>query len=138
MKIQTVLRQGVHLATTGLICGLLVPVAWAQDDADEAETTIRLMGDENAGLPEVVTSQITLPPVVTENAEAVEQAREGLQRASEVRGTREPGPANGNEARERGSEMSREARENAENRGRADENRPDTPQPPENPGNGNK
>ncbi|HEX5786865.1 MAG TPA: hypothetical protein VFY03_01700 [Woeseiaceae bacterium] len=115
-------------------------VAAAEDEDDEAEITIRLMGSADAERPEAVTEQIVLPPAAREDTAAVENARRGGERGNDDRDSgREHGLATADEARERGAEMSEEARENAENRGRSEERpdppgRPDDPGPPDNPG----
>jgi hypothetical protein len=121
-------RKLVWISTASLLltCGS----AWAQDD--EAETTIRLMGAQEAELPEAVTAEITLPDSVPEDAAAVERAQFGLDTANENRARREAGLARADEARERGSEMAEEARQHREFRGRSDDlpTPPDVPSPP--------
>jgi hypothetical protein len=114
--------------------------AWAQDgDGDNAETTIRLMGDADAELPDVVINDISLPEAATVDLEAISNARKGLDVANEKRAQRNDGLRNASEARERASEMADEARGNVENRGRAEDlpgdvpGRPDRPERPERP-----
>lgn len=111
--------------------------AWAQDDenGDEAETTIRLMGAAEAELPDAVTREIALPKSMREDTAAVEKARSGLDKANENRQRREQGLATADAAREKGREMADDAQENRENRGRSEDKRPDrAPGPPDNPG----
>ena len=138
-------RQHASNAARALVVfGALVllsvsPSVQAQDDDDEAEITIRLMGAADAELPAAVTEQIVLPPAAREDTAAVENAQRGIDTANDNRARREEGLANADEARERGAEMSEEARENAENRGRSEDRpdppgRPDDPGPPDNPG----
>ena len=111
----------------------------AQEDdasaADPAEATIRLMGAVEAELPEAVTNEIMLPPAVSENSAAVENAARGLQKAQENRDRRENGLSRADEAREHGAEMAEEARQNRENRGRFEDRPtpPDRPEPPKGP-----
>jgi len=111
--------------------------AWAQDnDIDDAETTIRLMGEAEAELPDAVTRDIVLPDAAGEDSEAVENARRGLETANENRARREHGLATASEARDRAADMAEEARENVEDRGRAEDlpvdvpGRPDLPDTP--------
>jgi hypothetical protein len=106
--------------------------AWAQDEDDEAETTIRLMGAAEAELPDAVTADIALPDSLPEDSEAVENAQAGIDTANENRQRREDGLATADQARERGAEMAEEALENRENRGRS-EDRPERPDVPEIP-----
>jgi hypothetical protein len=105
---------------------------WAQDEADEAETTIRLMGAAEAELPDAVTADIALPDSLPEDSQAVENAQAGIDTANENRQRREDGFATADQARERGAEMAEEALENRENRGRS-EDRPEGPDVPEIP-----
>lgn len=102
------------------------------DDADPAESTIRLMDAAEAELPEAVTKEIKLPPAALENSAAVENAERGTQTANENRERRENGLARADEARERGAEMADEAHNNRENRGRIKEP-PAPPDPPRGP-----
>lgn len=122
------------LLRAAVISVALAGVSFAQDEDGEAETTIRLMDAADAKLPGAVTEQIQLPPAAAENTDAVENAARGLEQANASRERREDGLANADEARERGAEMSEEARENVENRGRADENRPEPPGRPDDAG----
>ncbi len=108
--------------------------AWAQDDnTDESDATIRLMGQAEAELPEAVTKEITLPESLAEDSAAIENAAEGLSTANENRARREEGLSRADEARERGAEMADEAQQNRETRGRSDE-RPEPPEVPTPPG----
>jgi hypothetical protein len=106
--------------------------AWAQDEADEAETTIRLMGAAEAELPDAVTADIALPDSLPEDSAAVANAQAGIDTANENRQRREDGLSTADGARERAAEMAEEALENRENRGRS-EDRPETPDLPETP-----
>lgn len=124
-------------------------IADAQEDGDELEATIRLMGADEAELPEAVTREIVLPPNVSEDAAAVEAAAKGLDTANEARSRGDEGPGQGDrgqdiadearsgnpgaEARENAADMAEAARENAENRSRGRDSRPDPPGPPELP-----
>lgn len=119
-------RKIVWVSAASLL--LSVGSAWA--DEDEAETTIRLMGAQEASLPDAVTAEITLPDSVPEDAAAVERAQFGLDTANENRARRDAGLATGDEARERAAGMAEEARQNRETRGRSE----DRPSPPEVPG----
>jgi len=130
----TRIRLVLGTATAFALCCGIPSTTLAQDAGDEAETTIRLMGTPDAELPAEVTRQIELPPAARENTAAVERAERGLERANDNRDRRESGRARADEARERGMEMSEEARDNAENRSRAEENRPDVPGRPDSPG----
>lgn len=121
-----------------LLLMLGVNAGYAQDsDADdEIESTIRLMGEAEAELPDAVTKEISLPAAAIENSAAVEKAVNGLQNANANRERREAGQDNAAEAKERGAEMAEEARQNRENRGRSENrpDRPDRPDPPNPPG----
>ena len=108
------------------------PALADEDDADPAESTIRLMDASEAELPEAVTKEIKLPPAAVENSAAVENAARGTQTANENRDRRENGLARADEAREKGAEMAEEANNNRENRGRFKE-RPTPPDPPRGP-----
>lgn len=121
--------------------------AFAQEEAGELEATIRLMSEAEAELPEAVTREIVLPANVTVDDVAVEASAKGLGKADDARqGGRERGQGVAAEARENASadardnasDMAEAARENAENRSRANENRPERPERPEtpNPNNG--
>jgi hypothetical protein len=114
---------------------------WTQD-GDAAEATIRLMGVAEAEASEDVTREITLPQHLmdAEDADevaAVSKAEKGLATATENVNKEHSNNASSQaqEARERGAEMSENAKENRENRGRSDPpGRPDNPGPPDNPG----
>jgi len=116
-------------------------VAGAQEDDDELEATIRLMGPDEAERPAAVTREIVLPPSVSEDSAAVEAAAQGLETANEARSqggddvgqdiadeARSGNP--GAEARENAADLAEAARENAENRSRGRDSRPDPPDPP--------
>jgi len=104
-------------------------VAWALD-GDDAESTIRLMGNAEAELPDAVTKEITLPAAASEDSAAVDHSKHGMKTANENKQRREAGLAQADEARDRGADMAGEAQDNRENRGRSE----DHPEPPENPG----
>jgi hypothetical protein len=119
--------------TTVAIVVLLAASAgsWA---ADDAEATIRLMGNAEAELPDAVTREITLPEHLLaadpeDRVATVEKAEKGLEKANERNAHRQTGQDNAAEARERRSEMKETAKENQENRGRSE----DHPTPPEAP-----
>jgi hypothetical protein len=119
--------------TTVAIVVLLAASAgsWA---ADDAEATIRLMGNAEAELPDAVTREITLPEHLLaadpeDRVATVEKAEKGLEKANERNAHRQTGQDNAAEARERRSEMKEKAKENQENRGRSE----DHPTPPEAP-----
>ena len=103
---------------------------WA---ADDAEATIRLMGNAEAERPDAVTKQITLPEHLLletkDQVSAVEKAEKGLAKANERHARREQGQDRAAEAREHAAEMKEKAKENRENRGRSE----DHPTPPETP-----
>lgn len=123
------------LLVVSIVAVLLGPgPAFSQEDDDNAESTIRLMGAAEAELPDAVTKEIKLPPAARENSAAVDKAKKGLEKANEAREKRENGQSRAEEARERGAEMSEQARQNRENRGRF-EDRPDRPEPPRGPPN---
>jgi hypothetical protein len=106
--------------------------------ADDAEATIRLMGNAEAELPNAVTREITLPEHLLlatpeDRAATVEKAEQGLSKANERNAHRDQGQDQAAAARERNTEMKEKAKENRENRGRAE----DHPTPPESPPDGN-
>lgn len=106
--------------------------SWA---ADDAEATIRLMGNAEAELPDAVTREITLPEHLLaadpeDRVAAVEKAENGLNKANERNANAEmTGQEKAAEARERSADMKEKAKENQENRGRSE----DQPTPPETP-----
>jgi hypothetical protein len=102
--------------------------------ADDAEATIRLMGNAEAELPDAVTKQITLPAhllavELEDQVAAVEKAEKGLAQANERNDHRDMGQDQAAEAREHAAEMKEKAEENRENRGRSDDH-PTPPEPP--------
>ncbi|MFQ5983436.1 MAG: hypothetical protein ACE5KS_08695 [Woeseiaceae bacterium] len=125
-------RKFAWIWTVALLLGF--GSAWTQDEGndDDAEVTIRLMGTAEAEVPTVVTDPITLPDAALENAEAVENAQDGIDNANVNRMRREGGLTTADEARERGAEMAEDAMENRENRGRS-EDLPDLPDVPDVP-----
>ena len=125
-----------YLIGTALLFGTGGVWAQEEDTSDDAETTIRLMGEAEAELPDAVTRDIVLPDAVGMDREAVENAQRGLDTANENRARREEGLATADEARDRAADMADEARENVEDRGRAEDlpvdlpGRPDLPDAP--------
>ncbi len=127
-------------------CKILIPAmialmgvssgAWAADDDDGAEATIRLMGTAEAELPGAVTKTITLPEHLLvegdDQVAAVEKAKKDHDKANQRLEKREKGLAQAEAAREHGKEMSEKAKEARENRGRS-EDRPERPDPPGRP-----
>ena len=111
--------------------------AWTQDD-DDAEATIRLMSVAEAQLPDDVIKEIKLPQHLLDaepedQVAAVEKAAEGLKNAEENVNKEKSNNASSQaqEARQHVSEMSDNAKENRENRGRSDPpGRPDNPGQP--------
>ena len=107
--------------------------AWAADDGG-AEATIRLMGTAEAELPDAVTKTIELPDHLRlpeqDQVKAVEKSRDGLKKADERHDRREKGLSQADKAREHGAEMSENAKDARENRGRSE----DRPAPPDDPG----
>jgi len=104
---------------------------WA---ADDAEATIRLMGNAEAERPDAVTKQITLPEHLLLETEdqvaAVEKAEKGLAKANERHARREQGQDQAAEAREHAAEMQEKAKNNREQRGRSKDDRPTPPETP--------
>ena len=125
--------------TLGGVCvlfGHYDALAQDADKADPAESTIRLMGAAEADLPDAVTRDIELPPAMRVNEKAVEKASRGHERANDNRERRQQGLSRADEAREKGNDISGQAKDNRENRGRFDNppGRPDgPPEPPERP-----
>ncbi len=118
-----------------LILALTGSQSWADGDTD-AESTIRLMGNAEAALPDAVTKEITLPAHLLEvdaddQKATVEKAEKDLSKANERNGHRENGQSQADEARERGAEMSEKAKGKREERGRSESH----PTPPEKPNN---
>lgn len=115
-------------ATTVL---LVSGTGWA---ADDAEATIRLMGNAEAERPDAVTKQITLPEHLLLETEdqvaAVEKAEKGLAKANERHARREQGQDQAAEAREHAAEMQEKAKNNREQRGRSKDDRPTPPETP--------
>ena len=114
--------------------------AWADDDDDGAEATIRLMDTAEAELPGAVTKTIPLPDHLTvessDQVKAVEKAKNGHDVANQRREDHTTGQARAEEVRQQGKEMAEKAKEVRENRGRTDppaRGRPDNPGPPETP-----
>ena len=105
----------------------------AQDTDEEMEATMRLMGNAEAELPYAVIKEIKLPDSLLERnpeSSAVENSTKGHETANANKLNREAGLTNADLAREHGAEMSEQATEDRENRGRSE----DPPGPPDNPG----
>lgn len=104
------------LLATGLILvmiGMLIPVAWAQDDDEQVETldlTMTLM-PEGATLPDAVTRIIELPASAAEAAR--QNAVRGLVRANSATGRGDDGAEGAEQAGEQGRERAQQAREDA-------------------------
>jgi hypothetical protein len=116
--------------------------AWADDDDDGAEATIRLMDVAEAELPGAVTNTISLPDHLQvedgDQVAAVEKAKNGHDQANKrlESENRQKGLSQAEAARENGKELTEKATEARENHGRADPpGRPESPGRPENPGN---
>jgi hypothetical protein len=108
------------------------------DSDDEMEATMRLMGKAEAELPYAVIKEIKLPDsllVRDPDSPAIANSAHGHATANENQLEHEEGLATADEARERGAEMSEQAKENQENHGRS-EDRPEPPTPPSGPPNG--
>jgi hypothetical protein len=126
--------------TTATISALLIgDCAGAQSSppSDSLEITMRLM-PEGAASPEAITKTIVLPPAAS--ATGVENSAKGLERANEARESNEnrgAGQDTAAEARERGREvgqqMSEQARENRDEAGRGNPDRPQPNPPSPNP-----
>ena len=111
---------------------LFSSAGWTADD--DAEATIRLMGAAEADLPDAVTKLITIPTDLMQASEeaqqrAVANSAKGLEKANQRIERRESNRLHADEARDRKAEMSDSAREDRENRGRAE----DPPEPPNSP-----
>lgn len=107
------------------------------NDEDEMDATMRLMSKAEAELPDAVTKPITLPDaVLMHNSEspAIAASHHGMTTATTNKKLRgEDGLTKADEARNRASEMSDQAQNNRETRGRS-EDRPEPPPRPEIPG----
>ena len=115
--------------------------AWADDDDDGAEATIRLMDSAESALPGAVTKTITLPDHLlvetADQAATVNEAKHGHDKANErlENENRAKGLSQAEAARQSGKELAEKAKEARENRARSEPpGRPDNPGPPENPG----
>lgn len=125
-------KAGLVMAATMLFSsGALL--AQEENTEEEAETTIRLMGNAEAELPSAVTDPIALPESVPEDSAAVENAQEGIDTANANRARREAGLTTADEAREKGAQMAEDAMQNRESRGRSGD-LPEPPAPPQVPG----
>lgn len=137
MKTNIMNRNTIILASAAL---LLLSAAGGARAEDGAEATIRLMGKADMDLAEAVTKELKLPAhlldvPVEEQVKAVENAQKGLDNANEKRHQGQGnGQGNGqqqaDDARNRGAEMSEQAKNNREDKGRHD----DPPGPPEDRG----
>jgi hypothetical protein len=127
------------MGSLSVLLGANVALAQEANSGDPAESTIRLMGQAEAKLPDAVTKDIKLPPAMSVNEKAVEKASRGQAHANANREGRRQGLEKADEAREKGSDISEQAKQNRENRGRFDSppGRPDappvTPERPEGP-----
>ena len=119
----------VLVGITALLLSFSAVQAQDPDEGEEAESTIRLMSEAEAELPDAVTKEISLPATVAEDSAAVKNSAKGLEKANEKLELREHGLSKADDARDRGAEMATEARDNRENRGRS-QDRPDPPKPP--------
>ena len=119
----------VLVGITALLLSFSAVQAQDPDEGEEAESTIRLMSEAEAELPDAVTKEISLPATVAEDSAAVKNSAKGLEKANEKLKRREQGLSKADDARDRGAEMAIEARDNRENRGRS-QDRPDPPKPP--------
>lgn len=122
----------VLASITGFLLSFSGVQAQDPDDGEEVESTIRLMGEAEAELPDAVTKVISLPAAVAEDSAAVKAAAKnlkGLEKANDRLKQRQSGLSKADDARDRGAEMANEARDSRENRGRS-EDHPDPPKPP--------
>ena len=122
----------VLVGITALLLSFSAVQAQDPEEGEEAESTIRLMDEAEAELPDAVTKVISLPAAVSEESAAVEKAAKhlkGLEKANDRLERRENGLSKADDARDRGAEMANEARDSRENRGRS-EDHPDPPKPP--------
>jgi len=105
-------------------------IAWAQDG--DAESTIRLMHDPGAELPEAVMKEITLPEPedISADDSAADHATKGLATAKDATARRDAGLLQAMDALQHNADMAAEAQNNRENSRRPEER----PAPPENPG----
>jgi hypothetical protein len=130
----TTMMRTIYLQTLLTLTMLLGTVTvFAQDADDEMEATMRLMGKAEAELPDAVTKPIKLPDsLLTRDPDsaAIENSADGHKAATVAREHREEGLIKADEARERATEMTDNAKEDRENHGRSE----DHPTPPENPG----
>ncbi|MEX0707244.1 MAG: hypothetical protein WD078_04725 [Woeseia sp.] len=129
------------ISVAGLALVLAAGNVLAQDD-DDLDGTMRPIGQADAELPAAVTEDITLPDAVGEDSEAVAASADGLATANEARTLRKEGglaiadEASGGaaaDARDRATDLAEAARDNADNRSRADDFRPETPDVPDRP-----
>ena len=119
----------VLVSITALLLSFSGVQAQDPDEGEEAESTIRLMSEAEAELPDAVTKEISLPATVAEDSAAVKNSAKSLEKVNEKHDRREQGLSKADDARDRGAEMANEARDNRENRGRS-QDRPDPPKPP--------
>ena len=116
--------------TTVVIAFLLIADragAQGSPPSESLELTIRLM-PEGATSSEAVTKTIVLPPAAS--ATGVENSQDGVERANEARESRGVGQDRAAEARERGREFGQQMSEQArENRDEAGHGNPDRPRP---------
>jgi hypothetical protein len=105
----------------------------AEAERGELEVTLRIIEDPRAYATEAVTRHIQLPPVATDAGEEHDRGADGREISQEAR---ELGREFGEETSERARELSEQAREQREDfgRSRAEEMRPEPPQPTPPPG----
>jgi hypothetical protein len=109
--------------------------AWADDQDDGGEVTISLMPASEDESPGAVTKQISLPDLVNlvgsdqAKASVEKRAVKALEDAGK-KGNREHGWSQADRAREQVQDMAENAKAKNENRGRAEEDRPERPDPP--------
>ena len=135
MKYKTLILASVALMTFS-------HNGWTDMADDDAEATIRLMGNAEAQSSDDVTKTIALPQHLLDadpeaQANKVEKSAKGLESADQNRNKEHSDNASeqAQEARAHGKEMSENAKENRANRGRSEEapGRPDDPGRPDNP-----
>jgi hypothetical protein len=112
------------------LCMTVAPAIADDSDDDATTATIRLMSNAEAELPEAVTKEIELPEGLRDDSQAVANSEKGLSTANQNRIDGNQGLDMAEQARQKGAEMAESAKDNRENLGRADENRPPPPETP--------
>ena len=134
MKVRIV----VFIAGLAFMFSMAGVLAQDTEESDEMETTMRLMDNADAKLPNAVIKVIELPQHLRGkdsskyNPTAVEASAKGLLKAEDKR-RGDDGLTHAEEALEHAADMAGEAHDNRETRGRS-EDRPDPPGRPDNPG----